>query len=34
MSIVAKKSIGASAAIVMLLWFLGVGLAMLGAFFS
>ena len=34
MSIVAKKSMGASAVIVVLLWFLGVGLAMLGAFFS
>jgi len=34
MSIVAKKSMGASAAIVILLWFVGVGLAMLGAFFS
>ena len=34
MSIVAKKSMGASAVIVVLLWFLGVGLAMVGAFFS
>ena len=34
MSIVSKKSMGASAVIVLLLWFLGVGLAMLGAFFS
>jgi hypothetical protein len=34
MSIVAKKSMGASAVIVILLWFVGVGLAMLGAFFS
>jgi Yip1 domain len=34
MSIVAKKPMGASAVIVVLLWFVGVGLAMLGAFFS
>ncbi len=34
MSIVAKKSMGASAVIVLLLWFLGVCLAMAGAFFS
>jgi Yip1 domain len=34
MSIVAKKSIGQSAVIVILLWFVGVGLAMVGAFFS
>ena len=34
MSIVAKKTIGQSAVIVVLLWFVGVCLAMLGAFFS
>jgi hypothetical protein len=34
MSIVAKKSIGQSAAIVLLWWFVGVGLAAVGAFFS
>ena len=34
MSIVSKKSMGASAVIVILLWFVVVGLAMLGAFFS
>ena len=34
MSIVSKKSMGQSAVIVVLLWFVGVGLAMVGAFFS